>query len=183
VESERDLVLDLRARTPGAFERLYAAFADRVWRFLARLAGSAADDLFQETWLAVARHAHHLREDTRLLPWLFTVARNKHRNGLRASAHEAQRRRELGLVGGDGPAAPDEAAHALRQAHALQRAFSRLPDAHREVLLLCVVEGLDATDAAQALACSEAAVRKRLSRARAELARLAGRDAGERGDP
>jgi RNA polymerase sigma-70 factor (ECF subfamily) len=53
-------------------------------------------------------------------------------------------------------------------------AFPRLTEAHREVLLLCLVEGLDSEAAGRVLDCRPEAVRKRLSRARAELARLAG---------
>ncbi len=35
-----------------------------------------AEDLLDETWLRLVRHAPGLRPDTRLGPWLFTVARN-----------------------------------------------------------------------------------------------------------
>ena len=42
-----------------------------------------AEDLFQDTWLAAARHAHRLHEGSQLLPWLYTIARNKHHNAFR----------------------------------------------------------------------------------------------------
>jgi RNA polymerase sigma factor (sigma-70 family) len=176
VESERDLVLALRSRKPGAFDDLYARYHERIWRFLARLAGTGAEDLFQETWLAAARHVHRIREDTELLPWLFTIARNKHRNGLRAWVRQVRCGQALRAQDSMLRPQPDEEAHARRQAERTQAAFARLPDAHREVLLLCVVEGVPTAEVAHALACSEDAVRTRLSRARRELARLAGRD-------
>lgn len=177
VESDRDLVLGLREHKPSAFNQVYAKYGDHVWRFLARLAGAGAEDLFQETWLAAARHAHRLREDTRLLPWLYTIARNKQRNSLRAWARNARCGHELRAQDPARSPPLDDEVHALRQAERVWAAFDGLPTAHREVLCLCAVEGLATADAAHALACSEDAVRKRLSRARRELARLCGRKA------
>jgi len=88
VDHDRDLVLALRGKQPGALDEVYRVYRQRIWRFLARLAWSRAeaDDLFQETWLAVARHGHELREDSDLGVWLYTIARNKHRNSVRARA-------------------------------------------------------------------------------------------------
>jgi RNA polymerase sigma factor (sigma-70 family) len=175
VESDGDLLLALRARKPGAFDALYDRYHERIWRFLARLSGAGAEDLFQETWLAAARHVHHLREDTTLLPWLFTIARNKHRNGLRTLVRQSRQRQAMLALDSATQVALDEKVHAHRQAQQTWAAFARLPQAHREVLLLCVVEGFDANQSAAILACSSEAVRKRLSRARQELARLVGR--------
>jgi RNA polymerase sigma factor (sigma-70 family) len=175
VENDRDLVLALRARRPGAFDRLYLLYHGRIWRYLTRLAGPGAEDLFQETWMAAARNAHLLRDETTLLPWLFTIAHNKYRNSMRAWGRQVRMRSRLaGLPSGSQATAPDESVHLQREIAKVHAAFARLPDSHREVLLLCVVEGLDATEAAAVLGCSSEVVRKRLSRARSELARVAG---------
>jgi RNA polymerase sigma-70 factor, ECF subfamily len=175
VEDDHELVLALRQQRPGAFDQLYADFSERVWRFLVRLAGAGAEDLFQETWLAVARTCHRIREDTELLPWLFTIARNKHKNGLRCWARRVRVGQELRSLDRSAEVPLDEQVHSMREAERTRMAFARLPEAHREVLLLCLVEGLDTPTVARALACSEAVVRKRLSRARHELARSCGR--------
>ena len=183
MDSDRELVLALRARKPGAFDQLYAQASERIWRFLCRLAGAGAEDLFQETWLAAARHVHRVRADTELLPWLYTIARNKHRNHLRTWARQAQGWRGLGQRG-SAPTVPlDEQVDARREAERTAEALARMPDAQREVLLLCVVEGFGTATVARVLACSEDAVRKRLSRARRELARQCGRDESEGGEP
>jgi len=176
VEDDHELVLALRQRRPGAFERVYARYGERVWRFLARLAGTGAEDLFQETWFAAARHCHRVRESTRLLPWLFTIARNKHKNRLRGWARRARAEQELRSIDRSPDVPIDEQAHTLREAGRTAAAFARLPDAYREILLLCLAEGLDTATVARTLGCSEAAVRKRLSRARRELACLCERE-------
>jgi RNA polymerase sigma-70 factor (ECF subfamily) len=168
---DHELVDPLRRSAPGAFDAVYRRHAERVWRFLARLCGSVAEaqDVYQDTWLAAARNAHRLREGTALVPWLLTIARNKQRNALRFRALDAQRRARARAVPPAGPVAPDEQAAARQGMARLQEAFRRLPQAHREVLLLSVVEGLDGAAVARVLDLSEHAVRKRLSRARAAL--------------
>ena len=122
--------------------------------------------------MSAARHAHELREDTELARWLFTIARNKHRNALRLHAHDEQRRSAVAREPAAQPIPPDDHTEARQRANRVTAAFSHLTEAHREVLLLSVVEGLDAEKVAAILDLSGEAVRKRLSRARAELVRI-----------
>jgi RNA polymerase sigma-70 factor, ECF subfamily len=184
MEPDSLLVARLRRREPGAFEALYASHRDEIWRFLRRLSGSndQAQDLFQETWLAAARHSHRLLEDTRLLPWLYTIARNKQRNALRLRLFDERRRTDSAAEPIAAAATPDQEAELRAQARAVSEAFEQLAEAHREILVLCVVEGLDSKAVAGILGIREEAVRKRLSRARGELLRVTGMDK-ERGAP
>jgi RNA polymerase sigma factor (sigma-70 family) len=171
VDVDRDLVQALRRGEQGALDEVYRRYRERIWRFLARLAWSEAEaeDLFQETWLAVARHARHLRGETNLLVWLYTIARNKHRNSLRFRAFARRRQLELERAPTAAPPSPDEAAHARREIDRVTMALTHLPDAHREVLLLCASERLEPAEAARVLGIREDALRKRLSRARSAL--------------
>jgi RNA polymerase sigma-70 factor (ECF subfamily) len=173
MESDRDLVLALRTRAPGAFDRLYERFRDRIWRYLVRLAGPNADDLFQETWIAAARNSHLLRDDTSLVRWLFTIAHNKYCNGLRSWTRQAHVPCALASAPSSARLAPDDSIHLQREISKVEQAFAQLPDAHRDVLLLFLVEGLEVHEVAGVLGCTSDAVRKRLSRARMELALLA----------
>ena len=76
---------------------------------------------------------------------------------------------------------PEGAAAARAEVAAVEEALSRIAPAHREVLLLSAVEGLDSAQVAAVLGIREDAARKRLSRARAELAEwLEKRDATKR---
>ncbi|MFZ5785269.1 MAG: RNA polymerase sigma factor, partial [Acidobacteriota bacterium] len=76
--TDADLVERLRAGDTAAFDVAYGQFRARVFSFVLRLVGrrEPAEDLAQETWLRLAGNAASLRADTRLAPWLFTVARN-----------------------------------------------------------------------------------------------------------
>src|SRR3984957_951014 len=65
-----------------AFARLYDRYDRPCFRFIRRLLGSAhadaAEDLHQETWIAISRNAATLDPaKAGLCAWLFTVARHK----------------------------------------------------------------------------------------------------------
>ncbi len=165
------LVAQLRAQERGAFDRLYALHHERIWRFLLRLSGrrDEAEDLFQETWVQAARHAHRLEVGSRVLPWLFTIARNQHRSARRFLLFDFRKRENLALEPTLGPSDPEALLLDVEELRALEDALAAIGDVHREVLLLAHVEGLGSADIAAVLSLSEEAVRKRLSRARAEL--------------
>jgi RNA polymerase sigma-70 factor (ECF subfamily) len=171
---DRALVEGLRARKGDAFDALYRCHRHRIWAFLARLTGSKdeAEELFQDTWLAVAGHAHALPEDSALLPWLYTIARNKHRNARRARLFDFRRRQRAATEPVPAVARPDELAATRARAAELAAAFARLSAPQREIVLLCLVEALDTSEVGAILGLRDDAVRKRLSRARADLAQL-----------
>src|SRR3954470_23767187 len=77
--ADAGLVDRLRRGERAAFRELHARFAQASFGFLLRLAGrrDVAEDLHQEVWFAIARHAARLAPDTDLAAWIFTVARNR----------------------------------------------------------------------------------------------------------
>jgi RNA polymerase sigma-70 factor (ECF subfamily) len=164
--SDADLVRRLRAGDVAAFDEAYERYHRRLYGFLARLLGrrDLAEDLLQETWLRLAAHASGLRDDAKLLPWLFTVARNLCTSFLRWRVLE-------GRVSGvrpteEGGASPFELAAASELERRLEAAIAALPLRYREVVLLVCVEGLAPQDAARVLGLRPEAVRQRLLRGR-----------------
>jgi RNA polymerase sigma-70 factor (ECF subfamily) len=181
MRSEPDIVCSLITGEAGAFDDMYGLYADRIWRFLMRLTQNKAlaEDLFQETWLAAASHAHLLREDSSLVRWLYTIARNAHRMAWRNTCTDLTKCMQLHVTG-DEPRSPHDAMAAhidLERAHA---AMMRLPESFREVLVLCGLEELSSEDAAAIIKISPEAIRKRLSRARAQLVTMLGKNAYEK---
>ena len=71
-EEERVSLPALRAMEPRAFELAFEVFAPRLNGWLLRMGASraVADELVQEAFLRLARHAPTLRPDTRLGAWL-----------------------------------------------------------------------------------------------------------------
>src|SRR5262245_61792087 len=166
------LVDRLRRGERAAFRELHARFAQASFGFLLRLAGrrDVAEDLHQEVWLSIARHAARLAPDTDLAAWIFTVARNR---------FVSSRRRADVVAPGSDPTAIAELAAGPQPSddpgcRDLERALASLPEIHREVLLLVGVEGLDVAQAAVVLEIKADAARQRLARARAALAEALG---------
>ncbi|MGE0359884.1 MAG: RNA polymerase sigma factor [Vicinamibacterales bacterium] len=180
-ETELALVERLRQGQADAFDDVHAAFNVPLFTFLVRLSRrrDVAEDLLEETWLRLVTHARRLRPDTRLGPWLFTVARNLHTSFRRSRLLEDSAATSLmGLwpVGRAG-SSPFEATAASELERRIERALAALPVASREVLLLVAVAGLDPSDAADVCGVTPEALRQRLHRARAALARALERDA------
>ena len=173
-DTELSLVAGLRRGEPGAFDAVYEAYRARVFGFLVRLSRSrtVAEDLLDETWLRLVRSAPRLHADTRLLPWLFTVARNLYWTYRRTSAlEETQDPHTLALWPcRDGWPSPFDVAAGHELQRRLERALARLSPRHREVLLLVGVEGLTPGEAAVVCGLTPEALRQLLARARAALA-------------
>src|ERR1043166_4255859 len=76
--SELALVARLKAGDIEAFNEVHAAFNARLFNFLPRLSRrrDVAEDLLEETWLRIVDAMPRLKNDTRLGPFLFTIARN-----------------------------------------------------------------------------------------------------------
>jgi RNA polymerase sigma factor (sigma-70 family) len=172
-ECELQLVGRLRAGDPAAFDAVHEAFNGRLYNFLARLSNhrDVAEDLLEETWLRLVKHARRLRPDTRLGPWLFTVARHLYASYCRARLVEDSH--AAGLIGlwpqGQPGPSPFEAVEARETERRLARALASLPLAYREALLLVVIEGLRHSEAAEICGVTTEAMRQRVSRARALL--------------
>ena len=174
-ERELQLVDGLRVGDPSAFDVVYDSFNGRLYNFLARLANrrDVAEDLLEETWLRLVAHAPRLRPDTRLGPWLFTVARNLHASHCRSRLLEDTH--TTGLLGlwpsGRSEPSPLVAAEANETERRVMLALASLPVTYREALLLVAVEELQPAEAATVCGVSSVTMRQRLSRARALLNR------------
>ena len=179
-ETELELVERLRQGNADAFDEVYAAFNTRVFTFLVRLSRrrDVAEDLLEETWLRLVKHARRLRADTRLGPWLFTVARNLYVSYTRSRFLEDSATASLIALWPCSPerSSPFEAAAATELERRIERALAAMPTPAREVLLLVGVAGLDPADAADVCGITPEALRQRLHRARETLAKTLERE-------
>jgi RNA polymerase sigma-70 factor, ECF subfamily len=156
------------------FGVLFDRHGAAVRAFCARRTGSidTADDLvsivFLEAW---RRRAEVELIDGKALPWLYGIARRtmQHR---RRTALRHRRALERLAPAKAVPDHADEVAGRLDDERHLARlgaAFQRLKPSDRDVLVLCVWQGLTYAEAAVALGVPVGTVRSRLSRARSRL--------------
>jgi RNA polymerase sigma-70 factor (ECF subfamily) len=173
-ERELALVAGLKRADADAFDEVYAAFNGRLFNFLARLARNrdVAEDLVEETWLRVVANAPRLRDDTRLAPWLFTIARNLYASYCRSRLldYDALAGGHMWPVHPPDPS-PYEAAAATELQRRVEVALATLPGTYREALLLVALEGLTPSEAAAVCGVTPETMRQRLSRGRAMLAK------------
>ena len=175
VGDEAELVARLRSGDAEAFDAIYDEYRPRIFGFLLRLSRrrTVAEDLLDETFLRLVRHAPTLRTDTNLGAWLFTVARNLYWSYRRAAALEDDvepATLSLWPITAPGPSPFDLAAGSELEGR-LEQALRALPPQHREVLLLVIREGMKPSEAAEVCGVTAEALRQRLARARAALIR------------
>ncbi len=166
--TDAELLAELRGGSAEAFTRVYEAERATVFGFLLRLSRKqdVAADLFQNTWLKLSRYAHTLREDTDLRAWLLTVARNEYRSFRRAQLLDLSR-----LLAWRAESEGTAVANEEWSSHGeLEAALAKLNERDREVLVLLATQDISASQAAQVLGLSDAALRQRLARARRRLA-------------
>ena len=170
--ADRELVQALRRGDPRAADAVFAREHGRILSYLTRMLGrrDLAEDLLQETFLRLVKHADRLAEDTRIELWLLTVARNLCRSHFRSWRVERDRNSQLAQLPPPAAATPVERMEGQQLALQLQAALQALSFEHREVLILLVIEGLPQAHVATVLGLSPAALRKRFSRARQQLA-------------
>jgi RNA polymerase sigma factor (sigma-70 family) len=167
-ESDESILLELQKGNEAALPVLYRRLQPRVYSYLARLSGrhEVAQDLSSEVWCRAMAKLHTLRSGSKLLPWLFTIARNLFFSYCRWRSRDEHYLNELGLlhVRGEAPPTPPELAVRSERETLLEEALQALPQAYRDVLVLVGLEGLSHEQAAEVCGIRADAVRKRFSR-------------------
>lgn len=176
--SDAELMAAAREGDAPALEALLERHQPRIYRFSMKMCRRPEDaqDVLQDTLLAMVRSLRDFRGAASVSTWLYTIARSFCIKKRRRSKFAPQA--ELSLEGeAAAPAAaiPDpsrlpDAAAAGREIEALlQCAIASLDSRQREVLVLRDVEGLSAAEVAEVVGLSVEAVKSRLHRVRAAL--------------
>lgn len=171
----------VRSRLPGLDEGALATFFDhyfdRVYAFLKRLVRSehVAEDLAQDVFLHIHRALPSYDPSRPLGPWVFTIASNKLRDHWRSRRTQEDRRmvrvddEESGVEIEGGGLAPSGALVAGEEASEVAEAIASLPEMLQQTFNLRYYEGLSFAEIGAIVERNETAVRKRYSRALAEL--------------
>jgi RNA polymerase sigma-70 factor, ECF subfamily len=165
---EARLLARLRRGDRDAAGEFYDHYAQRIHRFILRALGgfwspSEADDLLQETFLALAEALPFFRGDATLFTFACAIAHRKTMSFLRTSARRAR------IVSALEPA-ESAAAPPARDA-TLYRALAGLKPEYRELLHLKYVEEATTAEIATIVEATEHAVESKLKRARDALRR------------
>lgn len=179
---DHELVARLRTGDEGAFVSLVRQHQPGLLRLAEAMVGSraVAEEVVQDTWLAVCKGAAAFEGRSSLKTWIFTILVNRARS-------TASREHRTEPVDGDEydgcfdssgvwatPPIPwsekvDDEIVARQFAKEVSKVLPSLPDAQQQVLLLRDVEGLPAAEVSTLLSISDGNQRVLLHRARCRI--------------
>ena len=169
-----------------AFEELVNRYSVRLLNFVYRTVGDLerSQDLVQETFVRVYRHAHRFDQTKKFSTWIYTIAGNLAKNELRNRSRsplvlfqtlkknwEADHRP---LEWEDSTYRPDDLYRKRHLKDVVERAVNELPEHHRIIFVLRELEGKSYEDIAEITGCRLGTVKSRLNRARNKFAVLVG---------
>jgi RNA polymerase sigma-70 factor, ECF subfamily len=173
-----DLVRRAQAGDMAAFDGLVRRFSGPMYNLAYRMVGNGADadDLAQEIFVKLHRSIGQFRWQARFTTWLYAVAANVCRSGMRRRRRISSRE-VMSLDRDDSaeskppvPADPgDPPAQAIIRRETreqVETAIAELPEEFRMTIVLRDLQGLEYEEIAQALKCSMGTVKSRLARAR-----------------
>ncbi len=160
-----------RSGDQGAYGRIVAACQNTVTAVALAITRdvAASEDIAQEAFLNAWQHLERLHSPDSFLPWLRQITRNLARDHLRAHRNQPldgpNAELVMAMAADPGPHPMQKLLEDERESTAFEL-ISALPDDSREALLLFYREGQSSQQVAMLLGISDAAARKRLSRAR-----------------
>jgi RNA polymerase sigma-70 factor (ECF subfamily) len=166
--ADEPVLIKAARSSPEAFEQLYRAHVQPVFRYLYSRIGSLAEaeDATAQTFLAAMEALPRYREEGHFASWLFAIARKK------AMDHFRSRRKRADIESVEHiPDPMDLLQEVIRsEQHAeLAKLIHSLPEKEFELIRLRYVAELNFSEIARLLHRSEGAVKKRLYRLLARL--------------
>jgi RNA polymerase sigma-70 factor (ECF subfamily) len=168
-DDEAALVENVRRGDPGAFDALVSGYMRRAFAVSYRLLGNRedAEDLVQETFIAVLQKIDTFQRGRAFSPWFFRVLVNR---GLNARKSRALRTTdELPEHAASGGASPERSAERAELRGRLRTALDGLPERQRVIVELFELEGFGSGEIAEILEISDGTVRWHLHEARKTL--------------
>jgi RNA polymerase sigma-70 factor, ECF subfamily len=182
VSDDGQLVARLRAGEEDAFAALVSMYHARLLRLARTVVGSrsVAEEVVQDTWLAVVRGVDRFEGRSSFKTWLFHILLN------RARTTAGREHRTAALPDGDiddrfdgsgawsTPPVPwsdqvDDRVVAERLARQVREILPTLPDVQRQVIVLRDIEGIAPADVSELLGLTDGNQRVLLHRARARV--------------
>lgn len=175
-EEDAELLRAHGAGDPHAFARLYDRYDRACFHLVRRLLGAAhadaAEDLCQETWIAVSRNAASFDPaKASFAAWLFTIARHKTFDHFRRQrvAILATAPDEAAAMVPDPQPSPLEQVQSRQRAQEIVAAVEALPLEQRGVFVMFADGGLSLEEIAEVTGVAVETAKSRLRYARAKL--------------
>jgi RNA polymerase sigma-70 factor, ECF subfamily len=191
VGDETALIDRLRSGDEAAFVELVGRYQPRLLRVAEATVGSRtlAQEITQDTWLAVVRGVDRFEGRSSFTTWLFHILLNRARSAVRRE-ERAGRPAEVATERFDAsgawldPPQPwaervEDRLLAEQLAGRVQALLDELPEAQRQVVVLRDVEGLTPSEVSELLGVTDGNQRVLLHRGRARLRELLAHEVSE----
>lgn len=179
---DADLIKETLAGHPRAYDELIHRHSRKLHAMLYQMLSNESDafDVAQQSFLKAYHALRHFAGKSSFYTWLYTIAANNARNFLR----KRKRENTFSLNQDEEHSASDKdirladnsiAADPVRQAEIkdlklkLAAAIETLSPAHREVVILCDIQGMSYSEISKILKISEGTLRSRLHYAHKQL--------------
>ncbi|HLH63117.1 MAG TPA: RNA polymerase sigma factor [Ktedonobacteraceae bacterium] len=173
VVDDRQLLRDIAAGNRQALAELYTRYQRPLFNYLLQLTPDywLAEELLQDTLVAVWKSAHSFEERSSVQTWLIGIARRQAHNTLRQRKIPLIYESEMEAMAAIEPESGDFTLATIAREE-LAAAFTQLAPVHREILALIFVQELSYAETATILGVPVGTVKSRLSNARRALRSL-----------
>lgn len=175
---EKEIMARVSSGDEQALLFLYNNFSSPVFNYLLRILNDqpAAEDVLQETFIAVWKGANHFQGKSKIKTWVFKIAHHqavnwlrKKKNGITLDAIDKKRWQE----------STESTALQNSESRELVSALSKLSRKHRAVIELAFVQELSYAEIAEVLSCPVGTVKSRVSFALKYLGVFLAQDSGK----
>lgn len=162
-----------------AFDRLYDKYKNRIFNYINRMIGdrSTAEELTQETFIKAYVSLSHYKARGYFKTWIYTIASNLAKNELKRRSYktDVSLSKPIHDSGGDimledvltdEKLSSESIVENLELKQEIERVIKSLSPKHREVIILCSIDGLSYEEAAYVLKTNINTISSRLARAR-----------------
>ncbi|MCR4403743.1 MAG: sigma-70 family RNA polymerase sigma factor [Candidatus Acetothermia bacterium] len=171
-EPERGLIARIADGDREAWGRLFQCYAGQIYRYALTMVReqALAEEVVQETMLAIWRGAKVFRGEGRPSTWILGIARHKALDKLRQEQQSAQARAEEAEPKGE--IEPEREAARQLLGEQVRAALEKLPAEQRETVVLAFYHGLSYQEIARLVGCPEGTVKSRMFYAKERLRAL-----------
>ena len=164
IAQEDEALARQAAHDPQAFSELYQRYFESVYRFHLARTGEVAEaqDLTSQTWMSALEGIGGYRGSGSFAAWLFGIARRKQAQLYRLHRESLDLEQAESLA--DSGGSPEIHAGQRLELAQVSRFLKRLSLERADAVVLCLYAGLNASEAAQVMGKSEAAVKMLLLR-------------------
>ncbi|OIO81465.1 MAG: hypothetical protein COW11_01410 [Candidatus Omnitrophica bacterium CG12_big_fil_rev_8_21_14_0_65_43_15] len=186
MDTKREDEILLEKATKGdktAFEQFYQKYKKQIFNYVYRFVNNyaLAEEITQETFINAYINLNKYSEKGKPLAWFYTIAGNLCKNAIKSKNIRSEVSLDAPLKDTDGNIGmidvlenvndrPEITIRSKELVGKIQEAINSLPIEHKEILLLCDIQGQSYQDVAQILGCKPSTVGSRLHRARRKIA-------------